>query len=53
MASFEKRGKKWRAVVSTVEGANRVKRTRTRPNSIDLFIFKSPNVPRQQKQRLN
>lgn len=29
MASFEKRGKKWRAVVSAVEGANRVKRSKT------------------------
>lgn len=29
MASFEKRGKKWRAVVSAIEGVNRVKRSKT------------------------
>lgn len=29
MASYEKRGKKWRAIVSAVEGAKRVKRSKT------------------------
>ncbi|CUR63420.1 site-specific integrase [Leuconostoc gasicomitatum] len=29
MASFEKRGKKWRAIVSAIEGINRVKRSKT------------------------
>ncbi|MBB6432457.1 hypothetical protein HNQ98_000713 [Leuconostoc carnosum] len=27
MASFEKRGKKWRAIVSVIEGVSRIKRS--------------------------
>ncbi|GMA70719.1 site-specific integrase [Leuconostoc litchii] len=39
MASFEKRGKKWRAVVSAIEGANRVKRTKTFPTKREAVAW--------------